>query len=335
MANPIKYNTSAETLALKKGNFWIGTGDVGKGPTSTTGYYNGISPPSGGYTIYLNKASGGPSIYTASNDAQLISLTNSIAGQSYTTVNECLVYFAGQTDKVVLNRDYEGIVTDGLVLNLDAGFTPSYPKNGTTWYDVSVNTNNGTLTNGPTFSTDGGGSIVFDGVDDYSRIEFNTLFNGNSGDSFSIEIIFKRNSLVYGNADSLYQMGNGGLTDARIYFWFDNNSNGQMAINYYVQSGVLNGDRYVTLDNQLDDLNFHHSVQVVDKATSLMTGYWDGINKGSGGIISNSFTTDVYFDIAGTNYCDATIGIVRIYNRALSSTEVLQNFNAQKSRFGL
>jgi len=46
MPNAIKYNVSAETLALKKGNFWIGTGDVGKGPTSNTGYYNGITPPS-------------------------------------------------------------------------------------------------------------------------------------------------------------------------------------------------------------------------------------------------------------------------------------------------
>jgi len=84
MPNPIKYSTSAQTLALKKGNFYIGTGDVGKGPTSTTDYYNGITPPSGGYTIYLNKASGGPSIYTAANDSQLISLTNTI---SYITTN--------------------------------------------------------------------------------------------------------------------------------------------------------------------------------------------------------------------------------------------------------
>jgi hypothetical protein len=62
MPNPIKYNTSAETLVLKKGNFWIGTNDVGKGPTSTTGFYNGITPPSGGFTIYVNKA-GGPYTY--------------------------------------------------------------------------------------------------------------------------------------------------------------------------------------------------------------------------------------------------------------------------------
>jgi len=181
MANAIKYNSSAETLALKAGDFWIGNGDVGKGPTSTTGYYNGITPPTGGYTIYLNKASGGPSIYTCANDIELISITNSIAGTSYTTANECLVYFAGQTDKVVLNRDYEGVVTDGLVLNLDAGFTPSYPKNGTTWYDNSSGGNNGTFTNGPTFNSVDGGSIVFDGTNDY--IQTTSPFGNISWDS--------------------------------------------------------------------------------------------------------------------------------------------------------
>ena len=123
MPNAIKYNTSAETLALKKGNFWIGTGDVGKGPTSSTGYYNGITPPSGGYTIYLNKASGGPSIYTVTSDAQLISLTNLIAGASYTTITQCLTYYAGQTDKMVLNLDYGALQTTDLTFCLDAGFT--------------------------------------------------------------------------------------------------------------------------------------------------------------------------------------------------------------------
>ena len=83
MPNAIKYNVSVETLALKKGNFWIGTGDVGKGPTSSTGYYNGITPPSGGYAIYLNKVSGGPSIYTVTTESQLTGLTSSIA-VSYT-----------------------------------------------------------------------------------------------------------------------------------------------------------------------------------------------------------------------------------------------------------
>ena len=121
MSNPIKYNTSTENLALKKGNFWIGTGDVGKGTTDSTGFYDGITPPTGGYTIYLNKASGGPQIHTAANNTQLITLTNIIAGTSYTTANECFNYYAGQSDKMVVNSDYPAIVTNGLVCNFDAG----------------------------------------------------------------------------------------------------------------------------------------------------------------------------------------------------------------------
>ena len=177
MPNPIKYSTGSETLALKKGNLYIGTGDVGKGPSDTTGYYNGVSPSSGGYVIYMNKtgAPGNLSYHNAPTDEALISFTNNLAGQSYTGVNQCLVYYAGQTDKVCVNRDYESIITNGLVLNLDAGFTPSYPTSGTTWYDISTGGNNGALTNGPTFNSGGGGSIVFDGVDDYVDIPSTSL----------------------------------------------------------------------------------------------------------------------------------------------------------------
>ena len=62
---------------------------------------------------------------------------------------------------------YGGIVKDGLVLNLDAAKTDSYPKIGTAWNDISGNRNNSTLTNGPTFDSRNGGSIVLDGVNDY------------------------------------------------------------------------------------------------------------------------------------------------------------------------
>ena len=61
-------------------------------------------------------------------------------------------------------------VTDGLLLSFDAANTKSYPKSGTTWSDLSGNGNTGTLTNGPTFNSANGGSIVFDGVDDYVNV---------------------------------------------------------------------------------------------------------------------------------------------------------------------
>lgn len=219
-------------------------------------------------------------------------------------------------------------ITNGLILALDAGNVKSYPGSGATWKDLSGNVNNGTLVNGATFDS---GSIVFDGVNDYCSVS-NQSFNSSGDSSFTIEIAFKRNTATPGNADSLYEIGIGGSTDARIYFWFDNNSNGQMSINYYAGSGY---DRYITLSSQTLDTNFHHAVQIVDKSINQMTGYWDGVNKGSGSILAGSYTSDTIFNICGINYCDASVAFIKIYNRALSADEVLQNFNAQKSRFGL
>lgn len=72
---------------------------------------------------------------------------------------------------------YGNIVTQGLVLDLDAAIQGSYPKTGSTWFDISNNGNNGTLTNGPTYSPDNFGSIVFDGVNDYVNLLTPPSFN--------------------------------------------------------------------------------------------------------------------------------------------------------------
>ena len=72
MGNAIKYSLSGDTQSLNKGNFWIGVGDTGKGPTSSTSYWNGITPPASGYTIYLNRSNGVPSVYPISTNSQLI-----------------------------------------------------------------------------------------------------------------------------------------------------------------------------------------------------------------------------------------------------------------------
>ena len=136
MPNVIKYTTGATPNGcLRKGNMLIGNNTADYGLT----FFNSINPPSGGYTIYLNKVTGGPSIYVANNDAELITLTNQIAGTSYTTINECFNYYIGQTDKIVTNIEYPNIVTDGLVMAFDTAYTVSYPQNGTTIYDIKNN----------------------------------------------------------------------------------------------------------------------------------------------------------------------------------------------------
>jgi hypothetical protein len=327
MPNPIKYTAGTETLALKKGNFYIGTGDVGKGPSDTTGYYQGISPSSGGYVIYMNKsgAPGDLSYHNAPTDAELISFTNSLSGQSYTGVNQCLIYFAGQTDKVCLNRDYEPIVTDGLVFNLDAGFTPSYPKNGTTWYDLSSYGNNVTLRNGPTFNSVNGGSVVFDGADDNS-IGSTPLVYLNS---MTIESwIFPTN----------YPINTGGFILSNLSYYLEYGTTGKILSYFY----GLSNEGYHQSDSTVSLNAWSYVNTVRDKENNTILFYINGVlDKTITGITGTLYVragngTPQVGGFSGGGYkFNGRISNVKFYNRALSESEVLQNYNSQKGRFGL
>jgi len=314
MPNPIKYSTGSESLALNKGNFYIGTGDVGKGPSDTTGYYQAVSPPNGGYVIYLNNpnTTSDMSYHVANNDSELISFTNNLAEESYTTVNECFTYYAGQNDKMVVNSDYKNIVTDGMVLNLDANFIPSYPKNGTTWYDVSTNTNDGTLTNGPTFNPIGG--ITFDGTDDIVDIP-TLILTG----SFSITQTMNLTSTGNGPmpiGGGFYASG----SNYRGYVWFRNSIN-KVSFTVNGESGVI----FSLSSTKWVDKNISYTV-TRDGTTAKL--YLNGVEEDSSTISTNNF--DIRTIGASYNYpaysCDGTIYSTKIYGKALSQSEILQNY---------
>ena len=341
MPNSIKYSTDAQTLALKKGNFYIGVGDVDKGPTSTTGYWNGITPPAGGYTIYLNKSTGGPSIYVANNDSQLISLTNRIAIANYTTANECLNYFAGQSDKMVVNRDYEGIVTNGLILDLDLGFLPSYPKNGSTINDVSLTANNGTTFNGPSYSSNDGGIMTFNGTSQGGYTN-----NINWAGSFSVGMWVNLQSWRFINCPCS-GVGNGVMSsllqgaDGYWNMWgletnsYNNNVSGQAYFFTYYNTSY-NGV-YIGLGGSLNVWQYYF---VSYNSAGNAVGYRNGTQVASQSV-TGQITPNVplyinhYSQHCGYCWSENKTAIVQVYNRALSSSEVLQNYNAQKGRFGL
>ena len=317
MPNSIKYSTSAQTLALKKGNFWIGTGDVGKGPTSTTDYYNGITPPAGGYTIYLNKASGGPSIYTAANDSQLISLSNTIAGQTFATAAAALTWFATQTDKMVFNRDYDGgISTNGLVLLLDAGFTPSYPTSGTSWYDLSSNASTCTLTNGPTFNPGNGGQIVFDGSDDYVSLP-NGVISG-LGDFTVVQWV--QNSGSGYTTFANYPSGELQVLWATSYvgFYLQNSS-------AYANAGVY----HTSAITMITARRVSYVTTFFKNASLIVTG------SSQANLGSSSATFRLGLNTANSEAYSGKIFNTLVYNRGLSDSEITSIYNAQKSRFGL
>lgn len=355
MPNPIKYNTSVETLSLKKGNFWIGTGAVDKGPTSITGFYNGITPPSGGYTIYTNKTTGGPSIRVAANDAQLISITNSIAGASYTTVNQCFTYYDSQSDKFCVNQDYPStfpyIVLDGLFMYLDGGVGLSYPGTGTDWTDINgIRTKtSGVLINGPTYNSANGGFISFDGSNDYVLISNSGL---DIGVNFSIQTWVKINRWGGGpNWDRAGIASNAYTYSSGNGFWLACTSQNTPANNFVATVGLENfflsmgNDQYCvapTAGSLAAYRNSWFNIGVRCNGNNPLKCYINGVEPASYGCQTNgpssySYTNSGFYlgnRRADGEYLDGSIASFMMYNRALSDSEFLQNFNAQKSRFG-
>ena len=327
--NGIKYSPIPQTLALKKGNWWIGTGDVSKGPTQITDYWAGISPPSGGYSVYL-PGDQGPNIYTPANDGDLIALTNQLSSQTFTSGASALNWYNTQSDKMVMNIDYPPIITNGLFVNLDGGFTPSFPKGGTAWYDVSGNGNNGALINGPVYSPMDGGAIIFDGSDDYCNLGTSSSLKFTS--NFTIDVWLKFNTLsgirtiVSNNETGGYGII-ANLASTRLETWFYING-------VYIKAGEdmsnYNTVMWFNITASFDgsNVNFYRNGNLMQNIPVV----------GTVSITAEPLIVGANPQVGGTSFIDffnGQIAVFSMYNRALASSEVLQNFNAQKSRFGL
>ena len=334
--NVIKYSTTPDSKSLKVGNFSLGVSNSAYGETSSTGYWNGISPPTSGYTIYENKVANGPSIRVPSSSAVLIDYANRLySGSSITTEEGALSYFNGLNDVICTNINYEEIVTSGLTLLLDAGFTPSYPKSGTSWTDLSFSGNNGTLINGPTFNSSNGGSIVFDGVDDY--VGRNTALN--VGSNFSVFAWVKPGAINVRNGI----VGNSYPYSSGAGWYFSTATNYGGTLNTFFIS-VGNDNAYRTANNSSITLNaWNYIGGTVTNGGQNIKLYVNGIETSYlGGLLTSNtitYTTPQFYvgrrvDSLPEPFI-GSIATTQIYNRILSSQEILQNFNAQKSRFGL
>ena len=102
--NHFKFGASG-ILSATRGGFSVGvTGGADYGPTSDTGFWNGVKPPVGGYTIYVDKASQGPSIHVASDDAQCITILKAM-GATGTTISDVLTWANGQSNMAILSAE--------------------------------------------------------------------------------------------------------------------------------------------------------------------------------------------------------------------------------------
>ncbi len=219
-----------------------------------------------------------------------------------------------------------GIVTDGLVLWLDAGIAPSYGGSGTTWTDISGNGNNGTLTNGPTYNNSDGGSIVFDGVNDYVNA-------GNLGSFYPQGTIsFWMNSSVVENYRNPFTTNYLGSNNG-IRF---EQSTGVFVVVVGNAPGSYGGFTYAS--SNFNSNTWYHIVLVWNTTSNNVTGYQNNMQKfnSSHSIWPSTLpaiTIGNGFD--NTRYFSGKVASLSIYNRALSAAEISQIFNAQKARFGL
>lgn len=229
------------------------------------------------------------------------------------------------------------IVTDGLVLWLDAAQLRSYPTTGTVWSDISGNNNNGTLTNGPTFNSANGGSIVFDGVNDLIMLPTNLYTQNNN--PFTISLWFISNQTTGGTIFGQQDTTNPDLATGwvpSIYLKGD----GKIRMETF-WTGNLNNS-FTTVASYNNNLWYNITCTY---GVSTETLYINGVLLGTvNGVTQVSYTSTYYYMIGagysserslGTNYFNGSISQFSFYNRALSATEILQNYNATKDRYGL
>jgi len=332
MPNVIASATTVANGSIKKNNFVIGVDtSIGYGPTSATTFWNGIIPPTSGYTVYAQKSVGGPSIRVANNDSELITIAQQYSGTNINTINDALSYLNSQSNFLVANIDYPSIVTSGMVLNLDAGYVPSYPKTGTTWSDLSGNNNNGTLVNGPTFNSANGGTIVFDGTDDYAPLTTQIFYN-TSNPEFTLSFICKPNASTI---QRLYSEGGSSL--GRLFFGI----NASGVIDLGIGNSTLADGTITPSPNLTLNINEWVALTVTNKNNTTVF-YKNGVvwSTNTHSIQSsspiNAGESRIGRQYGGNGeYFSGSIPIAQIYNRALSPSEVLQNYDALKSRFGL
>ena len=217
-----------------------------------------------------------------------------------------------------LHQATKGIVQDGLVLNLDAGVRDSYDS-GTTWRDLK-GSNNGTLTNGPTFNKANGGGLVFDGANAYINCGQN--FNITSNNSFSLSVWVSPSST--GSWQGILQRGR---NTGQWYGIWQNGSKfvfGASPHNLFSSSNLSAGLIYNVTVTQNTSGKTLYINGVLDASTS---SYYNGSDP--------SAPLTVGYAYWGSEYFNGEIFVALLYNRTLTATEVAQNFNATRHRFGI
>ena len=239
-------------------------------------------------------------------------------------------------------KHHPRVVTNGLVYYLDAANTRSYSGSGNTANGL-IGGIGGTLVNGTGFSSVNSGSFLFDGTNDYLSVPSSSIFNLASNDC-SIEVVTFFNSST--SSDNTYRpifiIGSSGNTYLSLSKWRSGIGNG-----VYLDYSVT-GSRYTitttnsvpspavlnTITSPLFDVNNKWTHFLIQVSSNVMTLYINSVALGSVNLTARWNTSlDLVIGAWAGDYMSGNIPLFKIYNRALTAQEVLQNYNATKKRY--
>jgi hypothetical protein len=227
-----------------------------------------------------------------------------------------------------------------LVLALDAADRNSYPGTGATWFDLSGNRYNGTLNGGAGFNSANGGSITFDGLDEF--IEFGDILDlgtnsltinhwVNLNNNNTVQVFFSK--ALAGTQN--YRFAAGLLDTGKLYAFMQGNNPGSDIIPNGLTTIPANTWIMATyVFDRTSSIKIYYNGILETLSGNATISQWNGLNFQS----INPFRLGAYTAFNNVGILapiNGKMSITQVYFRALSATEVLQNYNATKSRFGL
>ena len=324
MPNPLIYASTTPNHSLHKGGVAVGVNSVEYNPSD--GWINGAIPTDWDYVIYKTTSGAIPNIFAPANEQEFYNFVLMQGGSSsdVTSVGAALAWIATQSDLLALHSSLPNIVTDGLILALDAGDVSSYPTTGTTWYDACGQGNDSTLINGIDFNLNGW--MELDSTDEY--IDIGPATNFLPLEYHSLEIMVKSSGLGAGmNSGALFGLTYGIiiqiLSGGSLSYYVYNTDNGSSTYLFSKSSTGVN----------LFDNKWHHIVCLRNSSNAEI--YIDGELNSSGGNGGTWSGTNIWASMNGrigdnpNNVSYNLFGSLnspRIYNKALSSSEILQNY---------
>lgn len=325
MLNKIKYSSTLQHNSIIRGNWNLGVNSAIYGPTSLTDFWMGYDPSSYGYTIYINKTPQGPSIYAPVDDNQLLYYTERISGITFPNTNDAINWYFTQSDKVITNFTYPNVSTQGLIALYDSGFLPSYQRTGNTWYDLSGTGHTLTTYNSLVWQQNSSrGSLTFNGTNQYAKS--GTFTPNITNKTFNFWCQLSNINQTNGGVISLEGVSNGKF-DSIVYnkdnqgWGFSSEGDSRSA-----WSGVKETNIYdwvnITATYENNNYNLYRNGELI----LTTTGYT---------ALNYNFNADILVGASNgsSGYFNGLIPVAMIYNRAMTQSEVIANYNAYLPRF--